>query len=207
MVNVSDATTLIVFVKAPRHGAVKTRLAKTLGASAALDIYNNLVRSVLGTFSEHRQLEVCYSPDDALDEIKPWLRPNWTARPQGPGDLGQKMFRSFCYAFGHGTRKAIIIGSDCPELTTQDIQQAAASLDHHDLVLGPSEDGGYWLIGLKKTQSELFQNMPWSTYKVLDETIRRATALKLRIYALRVLRDIDTADDWNDYRARTAPEP
>jgi uncharacterized protein len=190
------AADVIVFVKAPRSGTVKTRLACTLGNETACDIYKALVASVLRTFSSFPSVQLRFSPDDALSDITPWLRPGWAAHPQGPGDLGQRMLRAFAHSFGRGMSKVIIIGSDCPEITLRDIDQASDALSSHGLVLGPATDGGYWLIGLTKSEPALFEEITWSSRHVLAETLARAAALGIRVHLLRSLSDIDTAEDW-----------
>ena len=202
------AADVIVFVKAPRFGTVKTRLAHTLGDQAACGIYKALLASVFNTFSTFPNLQVRFSPDDALSEIAPWLRPGWAAHPQGPGDLGQRMLRAFAHSFGCGMSKVIIIGSDCPEITLRDIDQASEALSSHGLVLGPATDGGYWLIGLAKSEPALFEEITWSSRHVLAETLARAAALGMRVHLLRTLSDIDTAEDWERYqRSKQAGTP
>ena len=194
------AADVIVFIKAPRSGTVKTRLARTLGDQAACDIYKALLSSTLATLSSFPGLQIRFSPDDALRDISPWLHPGWAANPQGPGDLGQRMLRAFEHSLGRGVSKVIIIGSDCPEITLHDIDQASSALSSHDLVLGPATDGGYWLIGLAKTEPALFEGITWGSRHVLAETLARATALGMRIHLLRTLSDIDTAEDWERYQ-------
>ena len=194
------AADVIVFVKAPRSGTVKTRLARTIGNQAACDIYRALVASVLRTVSSFPTVQVHFSPDDALSDIAPWLRPGWSAHPQGPGDLGQRMLRAFAHSFDRGVSKVIIIGSDCPEITLRDIDQASDALSSYSLVLGPATDGGYWLIGLTKSEPALFEEITWSSRHVLAQTLARATALGMRVHLLRTLSDIDTAEDWERYQ-------
>ena len=198
------AADVIVFVRAPRIGTVKTRLAKTVGEAGARDIYQFLLSTICEVLDGRPRVTLRYCPDDALELIQPWLRPAWAAQPQGPGDLGERMHRAFMHAFAHGAAKVVVIGSDCPEITPADIDEAFRSLATHDLVLGPASDGGYWLIGLAKSQPSLFQNISWSSKAVLAQTLSRATVLGLRVRALRVLSDIDTAEDWNRYQRMKA---
>ena len=135
---------IIVFVKAPRPGFVKTRLASTIGGEVACGAYRRLAETVLTRLSPLPRVEIRFTPDDAEDEINNWLRKGWVATPQGGGDLGERMHRAFMEAGG----PAIIIGSDCPYLELNDIELATKELQAHDMVLGPAADGGYWLIGL-----------------------------------------------------------
>ena len=134
---------LIVFVRAPRAGAVKTRLAQKIGASAACDAYQKLVRAVLNRIDSIRAVQLRYSPDDAESEVRPWLRPSWTLSPQGSGDLGERLTRAFAESFAAGANRVVIIGSDCPWLTGGDVEEAWNDLETHDLVVGPARDGGY----------------------------------------------------------------
>ncbi len=193
---------LLVFLKAPRPGTVKTRLAATLGEAQATAAYGRLVEAVLGHISELSAVELRYTPDTAASEISPWRRPTWLLAPQGGGDLGQRLARAFSEQFAGGARKVVIIGSDCPELTAPDIRAAWAALDHSDLVIGPAHDGGYWLIGLKTACPSLFAGIDWSTAEVLRQTLAQANAGGLRVAQLRTLSDIDSEADWYAWRAR-----
>jgi rSAM/selenodomain-associated transferase 1 len=191
---------LIVFVKAPRPGSVKTRLAQSVGNEAACEIYEHLLKTILYTLTALPAVELRYSPDDALAEITSWLQQGWSARSQGDGDLGARMERAFGDAFHSGASKAVIIGSDCPMIRSEDLEQAWRALDDSDLVLGPATDGGYWLVGLRKPHPALFEGIEWSSERVLAQTISRAAALNLRSYLLRELSDVDTLADWQRYK-------
>jgi uncharacterized protein len=197
---VSDCR-LIVFVKAPRAGFVKTRLAAALGPHGALAAYRALVDRVLGELSSLRDVELRFSPDDAASEISAWLRPGWSDAAQGEGDLGARMNRAFGEAFASGATRVVLIGSDCPHVTIADIAAAAAALADHDAVLGPAEDGGYWLVALRASAPGLFAQMEWSTADVLARTLARAQSLGLRVHLLRSLPDVDTVEDWQRYLA------
>jgi hypothetical protein len=190
---------LIVFVKAPRPGFVKTRLARGLGLDAACQAYRQLVGAVLKRMAPLSEVELRFSPDDAEPEIRPWVRPGWTARPQGDGDLGQRMQAAFAEAFAVGAQRVALIGSDCPEITSGDVRQAWRELATYDVVLGPAIDGGYWLIGLKTPQPALFENVPWGSESVLAETLQRAKTAQLRVQLLRILTDIDSQAQWRQW--------
>ena len=195
------ADRLIVFVKAPRPGSVKTRIAEALGAKAAAAIYRILAERVLANLAGLREVELRFAPDDALPEIAPWLRRGWRACPQGEGDLGVRLQRAFADAFAAGARRVVVIGSDCPEVGAADIREAWQALAGADVALGPARDGGYWLIGLAQPQPRLFTDMPWSTAGVFRQTVERAGALGLRVARLRQLADVDTAADWKNFVA------
>ena len=190
---------LIVFVKAPRPGTVKTRLAEAIGSADACKAYRVLVETLLEQLAELPEVELRFSPADAAREIQPWLRAGWEARPQGTGDLGQRLVSAFAEAFSAGVKRVVIIGSDCPAVAVADIECAWSALLSHDVALGPARDGGYWLIGLRQPQPEFFHSIPWSTADVLRETQQRARLLKLKTYLLRELTDVDTVNDWHEF--------
>jgi hypothetical protein len=193
------ANQLIIFVKAPRPGTVKTRLAQTLGAEAACAAYRRLVETLLSHLWTTRNVEVRFTPDDAFQEIAPWLRAGWKVSPQAGGDLGERLVRAFQDAFVAGARRVVIIGSDCPDILKDDIEAAWASLKKNDVVLGPASDGGYWLIGLCAAAPSLFEGVPWSSAAVLQQTCHRARAAGLTVELLRELHDVDTIDDWQRF--------
>ena len=190
---------LIVFVKAPRPGAVKTRIAATAGQTRACAIYREMVETVLDEFGSLPGVEIRFSPDGAETEITSWLRANWSMHPQGTGNLGERLHRAFVSAFANGAERVVIVGSDCPEIAAADIRAAWEELALHDVVVGPAVDGGYWLIGLRAVRPELFDGIEWSSDQVLAQTLHRAKVGGLRIQLLRILTDIDTELDWNAY--------
>jgi hypothetical protein len=199
------AEKLIVFCKAPRPGLVKTRLVPALGAQGACDVYRELVEQVVSRVAQVDSVQLRHTPDDARLEVSRWKRqPAWECHPQGPGDLGERMSAAFESELGTGTDRVVVIGTDTPEILESDIREAFNALRRDDLVIGPSEDGGYWLIGLSEPCPGLFTDMPWGTSEVLGRTLQRAKATGLRVHLLRVLADIDTADDLQSYRQRRA---
>jgi rSAM/selenodomain-associated transferase 1 len=201
---------LIVFVKAPRPGAVKTRLAAVLGDDAAARLYRLLadeeIRRTAPRAGEYDRL-FFYTPEDARPEIERWL-PGETLEPQHGRDLGERMSRAFESAFAAGARRVAIIGSDVPAAGREHVMEALQSLDDHDVVLGPTHDGGYYLLALDRPRPALFQSIPWSTPSVLPATAERAGVLGLSVRMLDPLRDIDTIDDlkaeWPRLRALLA---
>ena len=195
---------LIVFIKAPRAGNVKTRLAQSVGAEAACLIYQVLVGNLLRHIDSLGPVQLRFSPDDAEKEICPWRRKGWALAPQGSGALGRRLTAAFREAFAAGFERVAIIGSDSPEITPHDIRDAWAALREHDVVLGPTKDGGYWLIALRKVFPKLFKGIPWSTERVFSKTVEQARAADLRVHCLRELHDIDTEQDWKAYLRRNA---
>jgi rSAM/selenodomain-associated transferase 1 len=194
-----DSQRLSVFLKAPRPGEVKTRLARELGAEAACAAYCQMVECLFEQISSLESVELRFTPDDAAQEFRRWHRPGWRLAPQGEGDLGIRLRRTFADAFKEGLERVVVIGSDCPAVTVQDIEAGWAALDRHDLVIGPARDGGYWLIGLRISQPHLFEGIEWSSVKVLAQTIRKAESTGMTIERLRELNDIDTRRDWEAF--------
>ena len=190
---------LIIFVKAPRPGFVKTRLASAIGPFDAAKAYRVLVENLLEHLANLSEVELRFSPDDALSEIQPWLGDGWIARPQSSGDLSCRLSSAFVEAFDAGAKRVVIIGSDCPDVTEEDVHAAWAALLTSDVVLGPATDGGYWLIGLRQLQPALFRDMVWSVPTVLEETLKRAESEHLRVLLLRRLTDVDTAVEWSSF--------
>jgi rSAM/selenodomain-associated transferase 1 len=194
---------LIIFLKVPRAGEVKTRLASTVGAEAACDAYRTILSHLLGGLAGIPEVELRHAPDDGAGSLHAFLRPGWTLAPQGNGDLGARLVRAFAESFASGAERVAIVGSDCPDVCEGDIQDAWRSLADADVVLGPASDGGYWLIGLRAPQAGLFDRIPWSTPQVLRTTMARAEGVGLQVALLRELADIDDEGGWNAFRART----
>jgi rSAM/selenodomain-associated transferase 1 len=117
-------------------------------------------------------------------------------------DLGERMAHAFARSFESGMEKVVLIGTDCPTLQPQHLNQAFEALTHSDLVLGPATDGGYYLIGMKRKADYLFEGISWSTSEVLSQTLAVATAHGLHFTLLDELSDIDTREDWERYRSQ-----
>jgi uncharacterized protein len=187
---------LFIFVKYPEPGKVKTRLAKDIGIQKAASLYKEMVEQVMKqtqcTDRSYRRV-VCFDPPDRVDEFRDWLDADeW--RTQSSGDLGQRLDDAFKTSLKDNAR-CVVIGSDCIELTNTHVQKALAELKTHDLVIGPSHDGGYYLIACKKNYPELFCEIPWSTNQVFMETMKRAQNLRLTTKILEKLNDIDSLRD------------
>jgi rSAM/selenodomain-associated transferase 1 len=195
---------LIIFLKAPQVGAVKTRLAAALGAPAATAAYRRMVETLLTGLHRLENVELRHTPDDAVRELVDWQRPGWRMARQGSGDLGTRLQRAFQESFGAGRQRVVIIGSDCPYVRAADIEEAWNALAMVDVVIGPARDGGYWLIGLRSEQPDLFTDIPWSTDDVLAQTLQRCQAQALAVTELRELVDIDTVEQWREFVADDA---
>ncbi len=196
----------MVFVKAPRKGTVKTRLARDVGDETATQLYRGFVLDVLDLLGgdETREVVICYDPPDASGEIREWLGPKHIYRPQSGGDLGQRMRAAFRKAFADGVDRALLMGTDLPDLPPGVVDSADAALRSADAVLGPSRDGGYYLIGFNRNGFEpaVFREIPWSTDAVFRLTGRILTRRGRRLRLLPVWRDIDDAADLRDLMDR-----
>ena len=191
----------LLFLRAPRIGTVKTRLARDLGDQPALAAYRHLLDHLHRALRNVSRIQLCVTPDDASAEVEPWRHPGWTVAPQGPGDLGARLARAIQSHLDGGAPSVVIIGSDCPQVQPSDLEEAHRQLRDHDVVLGPATDGGYWLIGVRRFLPALFESMPWGTDVVLAETLRRAHHAGRTVAILRTLSDIDTAEDWARWHA------
>ena len=192
MISSSDA--LIVFVKNPVAGKVKTRLAATLGDFQALEIYLKLLAKTRNTvLSLACSRYVYYS--DTVDEADEWTSPPFLKRLQQGPDLGIRMYTALRETLLLHP-KAVLIGSDIPGLSSEHLQQAFLALHSHDYVLGPAKDGGYYLIGMKIPSAAVFEGITWSTSTVLQQTLQHIQNSGKTCYLLPELSDVDTAADW-----------
>jgi rSAM/selenodomain-associated transferase 1 len=205
----SDA--VLVFVRAPQAGRVKTRLAAAIGAEAALRVYVRLAEHALAQArASGAEPRVHFTPPDAGEAVRAWLGPGAAYLPQAEGDLGERMRGAFEAAFAAGYGRVVIIGSDLPELTAELLRRAFALLEAHDAVLGPACDGGYWLLGLRRPVPAAFRGIAWSTAEVFDATVARLRAEGIEPALLEELADVDEAGDlppgWREWAA-AADEP
>lgn len=197
--------TLLLFTRYPQPGQTKTRLIPALGADGAAFIQQQMteqavVKARQFATSPGRRLEIC-STGAGFRSMGLWLGFDLKYRGQGEGDLGQRMLRAVEGAFSHGADSVIVIGSDCPALSLDYLEQTAALLKSGaDLVLGPAYDGGYYLIGMRKVVPSLFENVPWGSENVLSVTLKAARRLDWRIEQLSPLADIDRPEDLDSWR-------
>ena len=167
---------IAVMAKRPEPGNVKTRLCPPLTPVQAADLYEAFFLDTVSLISgiEHTDVFVAYDPETALDFFSRILSPTVKCIPQGVGDLGKRLSGISSIVFSHGYRKVIMLASDTPHLPQDYIRLAFTRLDDTDVILGPCDDGGYYLIGLRFPAPEVFAGIPWSTSRVLDLTIERA---------------------------------
>lgn len=189
---------LIVFVKYPEPGKVKTRIAKELGGEKAAEIYSRMAKGVVErVLSPDAYSTVIYfDPPDRETDVRAWLGTDGASfEPQSPGTIGDRMSDAFQRVFSEGAKKAVLIGTDVPDIAGEIVSAAFGALGKTDVVLGPSEDGGYYLIGLKKNDPCIFQDIEWGTGTVFERTLGLIRERNLRYKLLGVLKDVDTADD------------
>ncbi|HTI73286.1 MAG TPA: TIGR04282 family arsenosugar biosynthesis glycosyltransferase [Candidatus Limnocylindria bacterium] len=191
---------ILLFLKAPRLGFVKTRLAKDLGPAGALSAYRQMLQATVEVLCPFPNVALRYTPDDSTDEVGSWAKPGWRLEPQGDGDLGERLTRAFADAFANGANPVVAIGSDCPYVSAADLREAQDLLQTNDVVLGPAVDGGYWLIGTRRALPQLFEGIDWSTERVFEQTCRAANVAGLTVARLRTLSDVDTSEDWQRWQ-------
>ena len=185
---------IILFTKNPELGKVKTRLAKTIGNEKALHIYKKLLVHTQEIVTPVQADKfVFYS--DFITKDDQWDTASFHKKVQYGTDLGTKMANAFQEIFKLGYQSVCIIGSDCYELNTQGIEEAFSALEKNDTVIGPTFDGGYYLLGMNAYQEALFQDKTWSTDSVYTDTIRDFKNLRLSYFDLEKLSDIDEEQD------------
>lgn len=198
---------LIVVTRYPAPGQTKTRLIPALGPLGAAQVQRQMTEHTLATVERlvaqrqqqqpQRPLQVwiCYTGADR-DAMVAWLGDAGRYVPQGNGDLGDRMAQAFVQVFAAGAQRAVIIGIDCPDLTPEILAQAFDRLQETALVLGPAQDGGYYLLGLQRLEVSLFSPpLAWGTASVLSETLIRAEQAGLTVTQLPALRDVDDPED------------
>src|SRR5437879_4025275 len=196
-----------IMAKAPRGGEVKTRLCPPLSLADAAELYRRFLLDRIEPVGARRTagLAVAYTPTEARTFFEE-IAPGFVLVPQRGADLGDRLANTLGTLLERGHRGALAIDSDTPTLPLGFLQQALdlVMTPEIDVVLGPTEDGGYYLIGLRTVHRELFEAMAWSTREVLPETVRRAGAKGLRVACLPTWYDIDTPDDLARLRASLA---
>ena len=189
---------LIIFIKNPVLGKVKTRLAATVGNDKALEIYGLLqshTNKVTRSLIEDKWL--FYSEQVEVNDL--WDNDRYHKQVQHGDNLGEKMLNAFQHCFDLGYEKVCIIGSDMMDITTSIIENAFLQLETNDAIIGPAIDGGYYLLGMKKLHTPVFLNKDWSTESVFTNTLADFKKNDLAYYTLPFLNDIDTEEDWKDF--------
>jgi len=197
----NHSNVLCVFIKAPILGHVKTRLQPDLSEEKSLQFYKAMVEDLVDHFRSCPDFDVflCFYPETEKNFIRKWMGAELSYLHQSGEDLGERMANTFSWCFLQGYQKAILIGSDLPDLDQSTILNGFDVLRNKDVVLGPSTDGGYYLIGMKKEQPDLFSNMAWSTSTVLDETRSRMVQKNILWAELALRTDLDTFETLENY--------
>ena len=185
---------LILFIKYPEAGNVKTRLGAEVGFELAAELYRLFIQQTFELVQNcsAQKVFVAFEPADREAEFSEFIPKQFAVFPQEGKNLGERMLNAFQYAFARGYKNVAILGSDSPTLPLKNIDEAFEKLSKSDLVLGPSEDGGYYLIGLTHAHRGLFDKIEWSSSSVMQATIERAEKLRLQYKLLSVWYDIDT---------------
>ena len=190
---------LIIFTRYPEPGQAKTRLIPVLGPDGAAQLHRQMTERTVAWARELAKgsplsIEIHYEGGhESL--LREWLGQGIAYCRQGEGDIGVRMGGAFRRAFQAGTGPVILVGTDCPGLTAGVVGTALEACRENDLVLGPTNDGGYCLIGMRREIPRLFSGIPWGTGEVLQKTLAIAEDLRLRVFLLDPLDDVDRPED------------
>ncbi|MFO8082829.1 MAG: TIGR04282 family arsenosugar biosynthesis glycosyltransferase [Desulfobacterales bacterium] len=189
---------VLVFVREPEMGKVKTRLAKSVGNDVALKLYMSFVEDELDMLRGLScDVIVCYCPESGERQVRDWLKNENHFMAQVGKDLGRRMAAAFESAFGLGYHQALLVGSDIPDLSSSIISEAFKSLNKHQVCIGPSHDGGYYLIGFNRNAcfKSVFEAIPWGTSHVFEKTVQCLRENKIGYHLLSSLKDMDRVED------------
>ncbi len=202
MKNNEPKACIAVFVRAPESGKVKTRLAEHLCPEFVLGLYKCFARDILSAAEKTgHEIKIFYHPPDSGDAVADWLGKSFKLYPQRGEDLGMRMANAFSDLFSSGYEKAILIGTDCPDIRENILMDAFHCFQDTGCVLGPSLDGGYYLIGFTSGgfNAALFENISWGTETVYQKTLEICGQQGITPCVLPVLNDIDTVDDLKQF--------
>ncbi len=188
----------IVFVKVPKIGQVKSRLTTHLDERSVLKLYKSFAADVIEAVKQQVDLlKICYHPAKEEPLIKEWLGNTFEYEPQSGRHLGERMKNAFRNTFSEGYGKAILVGTDIPELPEAVIDEAFWKMDHDMPVIGPARDGGYYLIGFRRDgfMDQIFDDIPWGTSRVFSDTLATFEQLNCNVHVLPQCLDIDTYED------------
>lgn len=196
---------IVVFLKYPEPGQVKTRLAADVGPGAAARLARHFAEATLAAAgSLGLPVDISYSPEERGPEFRTWLGPGRACSPQQGADLGQRMRHAFSEAFARGAARVALVGTDAPDRPVEFYAEALERLDDHDVVLGPSLDGGYHCIAFRRDgfAPEAFQDIAWSTPRVLIQTLDALRRAGRSVWTLPPWPDIDDRAGLDDYLER-----
>jgi rSAM/selenodomain-associated transferase 1 len=198
---------LIIFIKYPEKGMVKSRLAERFGDEFAAGLYENFIFDLLAILDDMAcRMQLYFYPPEKEAEIRELFGDKYEYLPQHGADLGERMSDAFTRSFAEGFSSVILIGSDLPDLPRRIIEEAFAALEsQNDAVIGPAADGGYYLIGLKKQAftPDIFRGLSWSTSSVLAQTTNILQASGHRLCFVDEWFDVDTGADLMSLIARS----
>jgi hypothetical protein len=195
---VSSKNLLLIFTRNPELGRCKTRLAATVGDQTALDIYNFLLYHTVSITKNLSATKIVYY-SETIWENDIWDAAIFLKKLQNGSDLGDRMQHAFQKGFEEGFEKIIVIGSDLFDLSENDIENAFSALNNAEFVLGPAEDGGYYLLGMKYLEPNVFKDKAWGTNTVLQDTLTDLKNKKTTFLERR--NDVDIYDDIKDVAA------
>jgi rSAM/selenodomain-associated transferase 1 len=200
---------VVIMAKRPAVGQTKTRLSPPLTAEEAAALYEAMLRDTIALVAglEGVTLAIAVTPPEAIGAFRSMGPSDAILLAVAGADIGDCLIQALGALLAAGHSSAIAINSDGPTLPAAYLRQAVARLEDADLVLGPSEDGGYYLIGLKRRQPELFRGIEWSSERVTAQTLDRAEALGLGVALLPPWYDVDTPADLDRLRAELATLP
>ena len=188
-----------LFGKFWEPGKVKTRLASKIGNLNAANVYHAFLLNLLRNLNQCGDCRtIAYAPVEKGSQFQDLIQQqglDWSIEPQRDGGLGERMTRFFESQFDWQSAKIVLVGSDCLDIDADTLEQAFAMLNESEVVLGPSFDGGYYLVGMSAYQPEIFQDIAWSTETVLAQTIERMTAEGISYSQLEQKHDIDHLED------------
>lgn len=194
----NNSNLLLIFTRNPELGKCKTRLASKIGDEAALETYKFLLQHTV-SFTKGLAAEKHVYYSEAIWDNDVWDNSIYQKRLQEGSDLGQKMLSAFSAGFASGFKKIVIIGSDMYDLSQSDLEEAFKVLDDYEFVIGPAEDGGYYLLGMTQLNGNLFQNKSWGQDTVLTDTLRDLQ--QSEVFILEEKNDIDHYEDVKDIEA------
>lgn len=194
----NNGNCLIIFLRSPKLGKVKTRIATSIGNEKALAVYNELVTHTFNIIADLNCTKYLFFADESISGLNVGF--DYQIQFQQGDNIGERMKNSFAYCFDRGYKNVVLIGSDIYEITSEIIVEAFEKLKSSDCVIGPAEDGGYYLLGLTKNYPVLFEDIEWSTDRTLIQTIEILEKEKLSYHTQITLNDVDTLEDILRYR-------
>ncbi|RKD29024.1 TIGR04282 family arsenosugar biosynthesis glycosyltransferase [Thermohalobacter berrensis] len=196
----------ILMTRVPIPGKTKTRLMEILTAEECAEIHRCFLKDLFNMFDYIKNdidIYLTYTPEDSFDLMKDIVPDYIECFPQNGHDLGEKMLNAFKHIFNKGYSKVCLMGSDIPDIHYEEIKDSFKKLEKSDIVIGPTFDGGYYFVGMKRIYKELFTgNLKWGNKTVLEGTVDIANSLGLKVDLLNKHRDIDTKDDLISFNKR-----